>query len=475
MLLAASRATTVACVAVPVVRLESVALTLTDATDGGETVNLNVAGPTPSTVTPIVLLPAATAVTSPDAETVATPGALLVHTTVRPLSGTMLLAASRATTAACVVVPLVRLESAAVTLTAATGMGATMRVNVAGPTPSTVTPIVAVPSPSAVITPEVEIVATAGVLLVQTTVRPESGRMLLAASRATTVAWTTSPIVRLESGALRATDATGIGETVSPNVAGPTPSTVTAIVTVPGETAVTTPDVDTVATAGELLVHATVRPVSDKTLFAESRAMAVAWTVVPTVMLESAADTVTDRTGTGATRRRKVAGPTPPIETPIVVCPTATAVTRPAEFTVPTLGSALTQVASRPANGFPASVPIALPAESLAVGIRSCVCDGRSVAEVGATATDETGTRSLLIVIVSATTPLTPGALAMIIKPPAGAPSAVIVVMPLLVNAGVTCSLAGSLVDQLICRPGSELLFASNACAVTCRAYRLPT
>ena len=60
----------------PNVRLESVAVTLTDATDGGDTVSTIVAGPTPSTVTPIVLAPAATAVISPDAETVATPIAL---------------------------------------------------------------------------------------------------------------------------------------------------------------------------------------------------------------------------------------------------------------------------------------------------------------------------------------------------------------------------------------------------------------
>ena len=38
-----------------------------------------------------------------------------------------------------------RLESGAVTLTDATGGGDTVRVNVAGPTPSTVTPIVALP------------------------------------------------------------------------------------------------------------------------------------------------------------------------------------------------------------------------------------------------------------------------------------------------------------------------------------------
>jgi hypothetical protein len=79
------------------------------------------------------------------------------------------------------------LESGAVTLTDATGTGTTVSVKVAGPTPSTVTPIVLLPTPMAEISPELDTVATVGALLVQTTVRPVSERMLLAASRATTV------------------------------------------------------------------------------------------------------------------------------------------------------------------------------------------------------------------------------------------------------------------------------------------------
>ncbi len=73
----ASRATTVAVTTSPTVTLESGALTLTEATEGGDTVRTKVAGPTPSTVTPIVAVPGATAVTRPVAETVATPVALL--------------------------------------------------------------------------------------------------------------------------------------------------------------------------------------------------------------------------------------------------------------------------------------------------------------------------------------------------------------------------------------------------------------
>ena len=80
--------------------LESGAVTLTDATCAGVTLRANVAGPIPSTVTPMVVLPTPTVVTSPDVETVATPVALLVHTTVRPVSGRILFDASRASTVA---------------------------------------------------------------------------------------------------------------------------------------------------------------------------------------------------------------------------------------------------------------------------------------------------------------------------------------------------------------------------------------
>ena len=131
---------------------------------------------------------AATAVTSPDAETVATPGALLVHTKVRPMSERTLFAASRATTVACVVLPVVRLESGTVPITDPSDEADTVSANVAGPTPSTVTPMVDVPALAGVISPDAETVATLGSLLLQTTVRPVSDRMLFAASRATTVA-----------------------------------------------------------------------------------------------------------------------------------------------------------------------------------------------------------------------------------------------------------------------------------------------
>jgi hypothetical protein len=181
----------VACTELPVVRLESGAVTLTEATGtggAGATEREIVAGPTPSTVTPIVDAPTATAVIRPLGVTVAIPVTLLFQTTVRPVRGRMLLAASRATTVPCTVVPTVMLESGVVTLTEATATGATLSVKVAGPTPSTVTPIVVYPTPNAEMAPLVDTAATPGALLDQTTVRPTIGRMLFAASLAITVA-----------------------------------------------------------------------------------------------------------------------------------------------------------------------------------------------------------------------------------------------------------------------------------------------
>ncbi len=142
--------------------LESAAETLTVATGTAATVSTKVAGPTPSTVTPIVVVPAPNAEMRPVLEIEATPCAELLHAMVRPASSSGLLAASRATTAACTVVPAAMLESGAEMVTVATDGGATVRRKVAGPTPSTVTPIVAVPALSAVTRPDPFTVAIAG-------------------------------------------------------------------------------------------------------------------------------------------------------------------------------------------------------------------------------------------------------------------------------------------------------------------------
>src|SRR5687767_5499975 len=94
--------------------------TVTEATGMGTTVTAAV--PLfPSLVAVIVALPAAAPVTSPLAETVATPLALVVHVTPRPVS--TLPAASRSVAVSCTVEPSCTLAGAGVTVTVATGAG----------------------------------------------------------------------------------------------------------------------------------------------------------------------------------------------------------------------------------------------------------------------------------------------------------------------------------------------------------------
>jgi len=73
-----------------------------------------------------------------------------------------------------------------------------------------------------------------------------------------------------------------------------TPSLVAVTVTVPGATAVITPVVETVATAGLLDVHATARPVNE--LPSASRTVALACVVCPTMRVAELTVTVTDAT-----------------------------------------------------------------------------------------------------------------------------------------------------------------------------------
>ena len=125
----------------------------------------------PSTVAVSVAVPAATAVTSPVADTLATADALLLHVTARPVS--VFPAASRALAASCCVPPTTRLAVAGLTLTAATGTGVTV-MDALPVIPSTVAVSVAVPAATAVTSPVAETLTTAGALLLHATARPVS-------------------------------------------------------------------------------------------------------------------------------------------------------------------------------------------------------------------------------------------------------------------------------------------------------------
>lgn len=145
-------------------------LTLTLATGTGVTVAADVPT-TPSTVAEMVAMPVVTAVTSPEAETVATGGFAEAHRNVAEMT---LPFWSRATAVSCCVDPSRTENGAGVTVTVVmTGVCATVIVAAEVPeTPSDVAVIVADPAATPVTSPLLETVATLGALLCQVTTRP---------------------------------------------------------------------------------------------------------------------------------------------------------------------------------------------------------------------------------------------------------------------------------------------------------------
>jgi len=201
-------------------------VTLTDAT--GTSVTVTVPVPLrPSLVAVIVAVPTPWAVTRPVVLTLATPAALVVHVTDRPVR--TFPAASRNVVVNCPVCPTVRLRVLGVTLTDATG--ASVTVTLAVPLcPSHVAVIVADPAPCAPTSPAGLTVATPAAFVTHVTTRPLSG--LPAASLGVAVSCPVCPPVRLNVLGVTPTDATGTSVTVT--VADPLrPSLVAVIVAVP--------------------------------------------------------------------------------------------------------------------------------------------------------------------------------------------------------------------------------------------------
>src|SRR5438309_10562189 len=301
-------------------------LTLTDATGTGVTVTA--ALPVfASLVAVIVTAPAATLVTSPVEDTVATAGALDAHATARPES--TLPAASVRIAASCTLAPTSTTALAGLTVTEATGTRLT--VTAAPPVfPSLAAVIVADPAAAPVTRPLAETVATALLLDAQVISRPDSGRPF--ASSGVAVSWTFSPTWMAAVAGLTLTDATGTGVTITaalPVFA----SLVAVIVTAPAAMPVTSPVEDTVATAGALDAHATARP--ESTLPAASVRVAASCTLAPTSTTALAGLTVTEATGT---RLTVTAAPPvfPSLAAVIVADPAAAPVTRPLAETVAT-------------------------------------------------------------------------------------------------------------------------------------------
>jgi len=281
----------VSCAVWPTCTLGDAGLTVTVAT--GTIVTVIVDVPLfPSLVAVTVAVPPARAVTSPLALTRAIVVSLLLHVTVRPMSGLPL--ASFGVAVSCVVWPTCKLADVGLTVTDATGTKVTVTLDVPL-CPSLVAVIVADQAPAALTRPLPLTVATDVLVLVHVITRPDSGLPL--ASVAVAVSCTVCPVVRLAEFGLTVTEATGTFVTVM--LAVPLfPSLVAVIVAEPVPAPVARPVPPTV-TAELLLAHVTVRPVS--TLPMESVVVACSCVVAPTRMVAAVGATLTADTGASVT------------------------------------------------------------------------------------------------------------------------------------------------------------------------------
>jgi len=132
----------------------------------------------------------------------------------------------------------------------------------------------------------------------------------------------------------------------------------------------------------------------------------------------------------------------------MVAAPAPTPVTRPLADTVATAVLPLDQLTVRPVNG--------LPLASFGVADSCCVCPTATLADVGLTATDATGTLDTVIAAV----PLFPSLAAVIVAAP--------VLTPVTRPLADTVATPGLPLNQLTVRPLSRLPFASFGIAASC-------
>src|SRR6266516_4028233 len=419
-------------------------LTVTAAT--GTVLTVIVAEPLcPSEVAVIVAAPAATAVTSPLALTVATAVLPLDQVIVRP--GSELPFASCGVAVSCTVWPTCTDAVAGFTVTDATGT--VLTVIVALPLcPSLVAVIVAEPAAPPVTSPLALTVATAVLLLAHVTVRPAN--RLPFASFGVAVSCTVWPTCTDAEAGLTVTDATGT--VLSVIAAVPLfPSLVAVIVADPAATPLTTPLALTVATAVLPLDQVIARPESE--LPFASFGVAVSCIVWPTCTDAVAGVTVTDATGTVLTVI--VAVPLCPSEVAVIVAePAATPVTSPLALTVATAVLPLDQLIVRPESE--------LPFASFGVAASCIFWPAGTDAVAGLTVTDATGT----VVTVSAAVPLLPSEVAVIVAAPTATPVACPVPF--------TVATAGLLLDQVTVRPPNGLPNASRVIAAYCAVCPTP-
>jgi len=356
----------------------------------------------PSLVAVIVAPPAATPVTTPLDETVATLAVLVVHVMVRPVR--MLPAASLRVAVSPCVCPWTTLADAGLTVTDATGASDT--VTVAVPLlPSLVAVIVALPGTRpAVTSPVDETLAVAELFELQATVRS----VTVSPFWSLTVAdnWVVCNVKSDDDAGVTVTDPTGTGVTVT--VAVPLfPSLVAVIVAVPAATPVTTPLADTVATVVALELHVTVRPVS--TLPFASFVVALNGCVAPAAIVAVAGLTATVATGTPVTVIAAV--PLFPSLVAVMVAVTGDApLTTPLDDTVATEGALELHVTVRPVR--------TTPFASFVVAVSVVDVNATMVALAGLTVTVLTGAG----VTVTVALPLFVSLVAVIVAVPGATP-----------------------------------------------------
>src|SRR6266568_4090228 len=151
------------------------------------------------------------------------------------------------------------------------------------------------------------------------------------------------------------------------------PPLVAVIVALPTVTPVTSPEALTAAAAPLLVVQVIVRPLSG--FPAESLAVALSCSVLPTATLANAGLTVTEATGTTVTVSDAVPL-CPPLVAVMVVEPAARAVTSPLVPTVATVVLPLDHATLLPVSGF--------PPESFGVAVSCTVCPTKSPDGAGA-------------------------------------------------------------------------------------------
>ncbi len=386
-----------------------------------------------------VTVPSDLAVTSPEALTVAIASSEDVQLTVRPASTVPL--SSRSETLSCCVVPTDTVDVSGVTAIVATGTGASVTTAVPD-FPSLEAVIVAVPTATAVTSPDALTVARVASDVDQLNVRPVSA--VPAASASAALNCCVAPTTTVGAAGVTVIDATGTGATVTTAVPG-LPSLVAEIVAVPAAIAVTSPEPLTVARDASDVDQIVVRPVSVPPP-ASSRA-AISCCVAPTATVGAAGVTVIDATGTGASVTTAVPD-FPSLVAVIVAVPTAAAVTNPEALTVALVASDDAQLIVRPGS--------TVPPTSKSVALSCCVVPTITVGAEGVTVTEATGTGT----IVTTAVPVFPSLLAVIVE----VPTATAVTSP----DALTVARAASDVAQAIARPVSVAPPTSSGAALSC-------